>query len=95
MIVSNPRLRPPLPFTLSLIATTVIMTWIYRGTSQSLFMAVLYHAFSDLTLAYAGTLTSPGDTTRIFWLLAITPSAIATTIVIANGPTWLTRPAPS
>jgi uncharacterized protein len=44
-LISDPTgQRPPVPFMISILAQSVILTWLYNSTSSSLPVVILFHA---------------------------------------------------
>jgi membrane protease YdiL (CAAX protease family) len=93
-VVADPSIRPPVPFLLSLLPTSVVLTWLSRGTGGSIAVAVLHHACTDLTLVYSAGLTRITDATRLFWLLTLSQTIVASLIILTDRARWLTPPPP-
>ena len=79
-------------FVVSVVAASVICTWMYNGTGGSLLIVVLFHATANLPLTVffeplAGRVAQPF---LIYVALAV---AAATAIVVATGPGHLSRTA--
>ncbi len=77
-------------FVVTVIATSVIYTWMYNGTGGSLLIVVLYHAASNLPLSLL--ITPLGDAmTRPFLIYAALVVVAAVAVVVATGPEHLSR----
>lgn len=90
VVISDPVLRVPLPFFLQVIPMSVLFTWIFVHTRASVFIAILFHAWYDVVLAYVGAMIVPGDYPLLWWLLLVAET-IAATIVVAIWGFDLTR----
>ena len=84
---------PPFPpvLALAIVALTILFTWAYNGTGGSLLIVLLFHAAINFTLTLVPV--QPTDTmplrtcligVGLLWAAAIV-------VVIAEGPTRLTR----
>lgn len=90
VVISDPELRVPVPFLLQVIPVSVLFTWIFVHTRASVFVAILFHAWLDVALAYAGAMVAPRDYPLLWWLLLATES-VAAVIVVAIWGTALVR----
>jgi membrane protease YdiL (CAAX protease family) len=85
--------RPPslfVPFIVSTIALSVVLSWVYNGTGGSLLMVVLIHATFNLPLTLMiQPLGSQGTLPFLLWCgLAV---VVAVVVVIVAGPAHLSR----
>jgi membrane protease YdiL (CAAX protease family) len=85
--------RPPslfVPFVVSTIALSVILSWVYNGTRGSLLLVVLTHATFNLPLTLMiQPLGSQGTLPFLLWCgLAV---VVAIVVVIVAGPAHLSR----
>lgn len=90
VVISDPVLRVPVPFFLQVIPMSVLFTWIFLHTRASVLIAILFHAWFDVVLAYVGAMIVPGDYPLLWWLLLVTET-VAATIVVAIWGLDLTR----
>jgi uncharacterized protein len=82
------RLYPA--FVLTVIAASVIFTWMYNSTGGSLLVVVLYHAAANLPLSLL--LTPLGDaTTQPFLIYAALMVLTAVAVVVTTGAAHLSR----
>lgn len=65
---------PFLGFMLSILATSVIISWLFDHARGSVLLAALLHASADVTIAYSGVMTSGG---LLFWLFVVVQCAVA------------------
>ncbi|MEO8971150.1 MAG: CPBP family intramembrane glutamic endopeptidase [Ktedonobacteraceae bacterium] len=79
---------PYLGFLLFAIAESVLMTWMYNNTRDSVLLSTLFHAASDAALVFSGVLVG-GQ--LLFWLTVAVTCAAALVVVIVEGPTRLAR----
>jgi uncharacterized protein len=77
-------------FVLSVVAASVVCTWMYNGTGGSLLIVVLYHATANLPLTVF--LEPLGGRAAQPFLIYVALSVItAVTIVVATGPEHVSR----
>jgi uncharacterized protein len=78
------------PFIISTIALSVILTWVYNSTGGSLLMVVLLHAAANLPLTL---LLEPLGSRAVlpFWLFVGLMVVAAIVVVIVAGPAHLSR----
>src|SRR5215216_3441162 len=78
------------PFIISTIALSVILTWVYNSTGGSLLMVVLLHATANLPLTL---LLEPLGSRAVlpFWLFVGLMVVAAIVVVIVAGPAHLSR----
>jgi CAAX protease family protein len=69
-------------FLLSILATSVLTSWIFNHTRGSVLLAALFHATTDVAIAYSGVMSaSPG----LFWLMVALQCLAAAAVVPALG----------
>ena len=90
-VLANPTLRVPAPFLLSVVPLAVLFTWLYLNSGGSLFVAVLFHAWYDLVLGYAGAVVAPDDFGRMWWLLFVSQSVAAAVVIVTQRRRFLRR----
>jgi hypothetical protein len=83
--LSDPELRPLVPFLLSFPSLAVIFTWVFIHTRQSLFIAVLLHAWYDVVLLYPVQMIPAAHFEVVIWALAAVQGLVATAIVVFGG----------
>lgn len=66
-------------------------TWLFLNSGGSLFVAVLFHAWYDPVLAYAGAMVLPNDFGRMWWLLLVSQSLAVVVVVLAHSRRFLRR----
>ena len=78
------------PFIISTIALSVILTWVYNSSGGSLLMVVLWHATANLPLTL---LLEPLGSRAVlpFWLFVGLMVVAAIVVVIVAGPAHLSR----
>ncbi len=69
-------------FLIQVVATTIIMTWVFNHTNGSVLMAALYHAAMNTSLVVFNTLW--GDL-RVFWLYTALTALVAAGVVRVEG----------
>jgi membrane protease YdiL (CAAX protease family) len=77
-------------FVVTVIATSVIITWIYNGAEGSLLVVVLYHAAANLPLSLLITPLGAGMTQPFLSYAALVVVA-AVAVVAVSGPEHLSR----
>jgi uncharacterized protein len=77
-------------FVLSVIAASVICTWMYNSTGGSLLVVVLYHATSNLPLTFLLEPLVP-HVTQPFLVYTALAVAAAVVVAVATGPEHLSR----
>jgi membrane protease YdiL (CAAX protease family) len=82
VVLSDPVMRVPAPFMITVVLTSVLYTWIFLHTRGSVFIAIVFHAWSNALLAYVGAMVS-GTDAALFWWLNAAASAVATILVVA------------
>ena len=80
------------PFVVTVIATSVICTWLYNNTRGSLLIIVLYHAAINLPITVLFSPLGSRQTQPFLIYVALTVVA-ATAVVITNGSEHLSRTA--
>jgi uncharacterized protein len=84
-------------FLLSILATSVLTSWIFNNTRGSVLMAALFHATTDVAIAYSGVMSA---STGLFWLIVALQCLAAAAVVPAlrtmpANTTGLIHPEPS
>ena len=92
VVISDPELRVPVPFLLQVIPISVLFTWVFVHTRASVFIAILFHAWWDVVLAYAGAMVAPSDYPLLWWLLLVAETVAATIVVAIWGSALVRRP---
>jgi uncharacterized protein len=77
-------------FVVTVIAASVIITWMYNSTGGSLLIVVLYHAAANLPLSLLITPLGAAMT-QPFLIYAALIVAAAAAVVVATGPAHLSR----
>ncbi len=81
-----------IPFSLFLlqdIALSIVLTWLYNGTGQSLLIVNLFHAASNTTLGVLPILPmDTGGDLRPLWIAVALLCIFAAIIVVVNLPAW-------
>lgn len=73
---------PFLGFMLSILATSVMISWLYNRARGSVLIAALCHASTDVTIAYLGVMTSGG---LLFWLF-VAAQCVAAVVLATQLP---------
>jgi membrane protease YdiL (CAAX protease family) len=80
LVLTDPT-RPVLPFALSVVAFSVILTWLYLATAGSLLIAVLFHGAVNTIASFVVPLFAPEDQLTVWWVfvaaITVTASAVA------------------
>jgi hypothetical protein len=77
-------------FVVTVVASSVMLTWMYNGTGGSLLIVVLAHAAANLPLSLL--ITPLGDAmTQPFLVYAAILVAAALVVVVVTGPEHLSR----
>jgi membrane protease YdiL (CAAX protease family) len=92
VVLSAPAIRVPMPFMLTLIPTSVLFTWIFLHTRSSVFIAILFHAWSDVVLNYGLVTVSVADAALVWWLVAAGYAVVAVVVIAIFGPNLVRRP---
>lgn len=81
--------RIPFPgFLLATIATTIIGTWIFNHTHGSVLIAAIFHAATDVAIAYTNVMTG---NLQLFWIFVVIECIAAAVIVLTQGAAHLSR----
>jgi membrane protease YdiL (CAAX protease family) len=77
----------------SILAWTLVLTWVYNGTGGSVLIVMLFHAmFNTVSGSFISPLAFSGaDSVRQSWLLAAVWCAVAVAVVMWAGPKHLSR----
>lgn len=78
LLLTDPT-RPVLPFALSVLAFSVILTWLHLATTGSLLIAVLFHGAVNTIASFVVPLFAPADQLTVWWVFvaAMTATAVA------------------
>jgi uncharacterized protein len=79
LLITDPT-RPALPFALSVLAFSVILTWLHLATSGSLVIAVLFHAAVNTIASFVVPLFAPADQLTVWWVFVSAMAAAALTV---------------
>jgi membrane protease YdiL (CAAX protease family) len=60
--------RVPLPYFLSILAMSIVYTWLYRGTKGSVLLVILMHGAFNTFLAFFAPIQFGEAYTRLWWL---------------------------
>jgi membrane protease YdiL (CAAX protease family) len=75
-----------LPWFLSLLAFTVVTTWLYHRTSGNLLLPSLMHTSVNVSAKYLFlSLFSAADALRLWWIFAALWCVSATVVIVATG----------
>ena len=77
----------------TILAWTLVLTWVYNGTGGSVLIVMLFHAmFNTVSGSFISPLAFSGaDSVRQSWLLAAVWCAVAVAVVMWAGPKHLSR----
>jgi membrane protease YdiL (CAAX protease family) len=77
----------------SILAWTLVLTWVYNGTGGSVLIIMLFHAmFNTVSVSFISPLAFSGaDSVRQSWLLAAVWCAVAVAVVMWAGPKHLSH----
>src|SRR5919112_1759166 len=77
----------------SILAWTLVLTWVYNGTGGSVLIVMLFHAmFNTVSISFISPMAFSGaDSVRQSWLLAAVWCAVAVAVVMWAGPKHLSR----
>lgn len=79
---------PLIGFLLSALATSLLATWIFNHSRGSVLVAAIFHAATDVAIAYSGVMSGGA---RLFWIFVLVQWAAAVVIVLTQGAAHLTR----
>ncbi len=79
---------PYIGFLIFAMAESVLTSWIYNNTGESVLLATIFHTSTDAALSYSGLLS--GDT-NAFWLTVVIYGLFAAGVVVFSGPARLVR----
>jgi len=95
LLLTDPT-RPLLPFALSVVAFSVILTWLYLATAGSLLIAVLFHGAVNTIASFVVPLFAPDDQLTVWWVfvaaMTVTASAVAASPRFTVGDQEMTPP---
>jgi membrane protease YdiL (CAAX protease family) len=83
LLLTDPT-RPVLPFALSVLAFSVILTWLHLATSGSLIIAVLFHAAVNTIASFVVPMFGPADQLALWWVFVVVMAATATTVAASR-----------
>ena len=69
-------------FILSAIATSILMTWVFNHSKGSVLVSAIFHAATDVTIAFANVMT--GDL-RLFWIFILVQWTAAIGVILVRG----------
>ncbi|MCB0154082.1 MAG: CPBP family intramembrane metalloprotease [Anaerolineae bacterium] len=75
-------------FVLSAMATSVLLTWLFNHSHGSVLITALFHAATDVAIAYTGVMS--GDI-WLFWLFIASQWLMAGVVIMLEGPAHLVR----
>ena len=79
---------PFIGFVLSAIAISISMTWLFNHSRGSVLIAAIFHAATDVTIAYSNVMTG---NLRLFWLFVVVQWAAVVVIVLTQTAAHLSR----
>ncbi len=79
---------PFIGFILSAIATSIMITWVFNNTRGSVLLAGLFHASTDVAIAYSNVMT--GDL-RLFWIFIIMQWVFVSILTVTQGAAHLSK----
>jgi membrane protease YdiL (CAAX protease family) len=82
-IAGDQSFEAALPFLISVLATSTLMTWIYRGTGGSVLLTILLHGAINVWPDLVGGTTSE---VTLAWVQAALLVLVASVIVARHGP---------
>jgi hypothetical protein len=65
-------------FLLSILATSVLTSWIFNHTRGSVLLAAVFHATTDVAIAYSGVMSA---STGLFWLMVALQCLAAAAVI--------------
>lgn len=74
---------PFLGFMVSILATSVMVSWLFNGARGSVLVAAVFHAATDVSIAYTGVMSAPTS----FWIFVLAQCVLA----LALATTMLAR----
>ncbi|NTU81142.1 MAG: CPBP family intramembrane metalloprotease [Chloroflexales bacterium] len=82
-IAGGQSLETALPFLVIVLAASVLMTWLYRGTGGSVLLPWLFHGAVN---AWPRLVGGAGSEARLIWLAAALLALAAAAVVVRRGP---------
>jgi membrane protease YdiL (CAAX protease family) len=82
-IAGGQSFESALPFLVSVLATSILMTWVYRGTGGSVLLSVLLHGAANMWPDLVGGTTSE---VTLAWVQAVLLMLVASVVVARCGP---------
>lgn len=79
---------PFVGFVLSAMATSIMTTWIFNHSDGSVLLTAIFHAATDVTIAYANVMTG---NIQLFWLFIVVQWIAAAAIILVEGSADFTR----
>jgi len=79
---------PFLGFLVSTIAISIIFTWLYNKSNGSLLIAGIFHAATDVAIAYFGVMSS---SSLLFWIFIVVQWIVVFIIILKEGAVNLSR----
>ena len=69
-------------------ATSIMTTWIFNHSDGSVLLTAIFHAATDVTIAYANVMTG---NIQLFWLFIVVQWIAAAAIILVEGSADFTR----
>lgn len=71
LFISDPgNQREPIPFSLAVMSTSVVLTWVYLASGRSLLLAILLHGMFNSIAAAVFPAFHPADRELLWWVFA-------------------------
>jgi membrane protease YdiL (CAAX protease family) len=75
-------------FVLSAMAMSILLTWVFNHTKGSVLLAAIFHAATDVTIAFTNVMS--GDR-RLFWIFIAVQWAVSLAVILLEGTENLSR----